>query len=150
MSDSTLSNRLEPLELWRRVHLAVVRSEAPDLTIRQYAILLAIYMSPPPHTIRGLAATLNISKPAVVRAIDTLSDLGYVKRKRDEADKRNVLIQRTVPGSVFLSEFADLMKAVSQSYQDDRDMPFAMPDLARENSGGGDAAGTTVPLAAAG
>jgi DNA-binding MarR family transcriptional regulator len=57
--------------------------------------------------VRGLARCLNISKPAVVHALDALSRTGFLKRRRDEADRRNVLIQRTVAGSVFLREFAD-------------------------------------------
>lgn len=120
-----ISKRLEPLELWRRVHLAIVKSDAPDLTIRQYAILLAVYMNEPPHTVRGLAAHLSISKPAVVRAIDTLSRLGYLRRRIDPDDRRSVLIQRTVPGSVFLSEFADLMQRTNWDYAAERGDPFA-------------------------
>ncbi len=120
----SMAQRLEPLELWRRVHQEIVRSDAPDLTIRQYSILLMIYMSDPPHTVRGLATSLDISKPAVVRALDTLSGLGFVKRKVDPDDRRSVLIQRTVPGSVFLSEFADLMQRVNWDYAAERGDPF--------------------------
>ena len=124
LTGESMSQRLEPLELWRRVHLSIVRSDAPDLTIRQYALLLAVYMNDPPHTVRGLAEQLSISKPAVVRAVDTLSRLGYVKRKVDTEDRRSVLIQRTVPGSVFLSEFADLMQRVNWDYAAERGDPF--------------------------
>jgi DNA-binding MarR family transcriptional regulator len=120
----SLSQRLQPLELWRRVHMEVVRSDMPDLTVRQYAILLAIYMNDPPHTVRGLSASLNISKPAVVRAIDALTRLGYVRRRIDDTDRRSVLIQRTVQGSVFLSEFADLMQRVNWDYAAEHGDPF--------------------------
>ncbi|MHA1570645.1 MAG: MarR family transcriptional regulator, partial [Alphaproteobacteria bacterium] len=41
------------------------------------------------------------------RALDRLGRLNLAKRKRDSADGRNVLVQRTIKGSVFLSEFAD-------------------------------------------
>jgi len=98
---------LEALSLWHTVVSDAVRSAAPDLTQRQLALLLTVYLNPPPHTVRGLSASLQISKPAVTRALDTLSLLGLVKRKRDAKDKRNVLVQRTVKGSVFLTEFAD-------------------------------------------
>lgn len=120
----SLSQRLQPLELWRRVHLAVVRSDMPDLTVRQYAILLAVYMSDPPHTVRGLATGLNISKPAVVRAVDALSRLKFLRRRIDDTDRRSVLIQRTVQGSVFLSEFADLMQKAHWDYAAERGDPF--------------------------
>jgi DNA-binding MarR family transcriptional regulator len=56
--------------------------------------------------VRGLASTLNISKPAISRALDRLGRLGFIRRKRDDADRRNVLVQRTVKGSVFLTEFS--------------------------------------------
>ncbi len=95
------------LQLWYDVTLAGVRGETADLTQRQMAILLHVYLKPPPHTVRGLAATLDVTKPAITRALDTLGRLGLLKRRRDDADRRNVLVQRTVKGSVFLSEFAD-------------------------------------------
>lgn len=98
----------EALELWRGVMAAALRREHPDLTARQFALLLHVYLMPPPHTVRGLARELNMSKPAVVRALDRLGRLGFLRRRRDEADRRNVLVQRTVKGSVFLREFADL------------------------------------------
>ena len=66
-------------------------------------------MTPPPHTIRSLAETLTISKPAICRAIDTLSALDLIRRKKDEQDRRNVFSQRTINGSVFLRDFADLI-----------------------------------------
>ncbi|MDA0654968.1 MAG: MarR family transcriptional regulator [Proteobacteria bacterium] len=99
----------EALDIWRRTTLEGVRRKTPDLTARQTAVLLSIYMTQPPHTVRDLAATLNISKPAITRALDKLSDLQLVRRKKDEEDRRSVLVQRTVKGSVFLTEFAELI-----------------------------------------
>lgn len=104
-----MARNLKALGLWRTVLVESVRQDGPDLSARQMAIVLQIYLTDPPHTVRGLAKTLNISKPAVTRALDRLSTLGYVKRKRDTEDKRNVLVQRTVKGSVFLSDFAELV-----------------------------------------
>jgi DNA-binding MarR family transcriptional regulator len=88
---------------------AHVRGTAADLTSRQMAILLEIYLSSPPHTVRGLAKSLNLSKPVVTRALDTMSRLGFVKRKRDETDRRNVLLQRTVKGATYLADFATVI-----------------------------------------
>ena len=96
------------LEIWCDVTSQVVSGDWPDLTLRQQAILMQVYLKPQPHTVRGLARTLNITKPAVTRAIDALSALDLVKRKKDPSDLRNVLIQRTVKGSVLLSEFSEL------------------------------------------
>ncbi|GAB4136199.1 MAG: MarR family winged helix-turn-helix transcriptional regulator [Rhodothalassiaceae bacterium] len=99
------------LMAWRRAMLASVRSAAPDLSMRQTALLLSVYLTPPPHTVRGLAAELGVAKPVVTRALDTLGAMGYVRRRRDEADRRSVLVQRTVKGAVFLSEFRELIAA---------------------------------------
>jgi DNA-binding MarR family transcriptional regulator len=104
-----MGGNLEALELWRGALVASVRRAEPDLTARQLALLLTVYLTPPPHTVRGLAVILNVSKPAISRALDRLSTLGYVRRKRDDLDKRNVLVQRTVKGSVYLTEFAQLV-----------------------------------------
>lgn len=106
------------LKLWLHTLTNTVRSREADLTSRQLALLLRIYLMPPPHTVRGLARALNVSKPVITRAVDMLSVLGLVKRIRDEADKRNVLIQRTVKGAVFLTDFAETMeKANSEANQ---------------------------------
>ena len=97
------------LDLWRRAVVDSVRRDEPDLTARQMALLLTVYLTSPPHTVRGLAQMLNVSKPAVSRALDRLGDLGLVRRKVDESDRRSVLIQRTVRGSVFLTEFSEII-----------------------------------------
>jgi DNA-binding MarR family transcriptional regulator len=120
------------LALWRAALVEAVRREGPDLSARQMAILLTVYLSEPPHTVRGLAAQLNVSKPAVTRALDRLGRLGLARRKIDAADRRNVLVQRTVRGSVFLSEFADLIAAAER----ERDAPDG------ERTGPGTAPGT--------
>lgn len=106
----TLSTQ-QVLELWRGTLVESVRRDGPDLSARQMAILLTVYLTDQPHTVRGLAETLNISKPAITRALDTLGRLELIKRKRDEQDRRSVLVQRTVPGSVYLTEFADMMRS---------------------------------------
>ena len=99
----------EALEIWRDALSESVRRDGPDLSARQMAILLTVYTCAPPHTVRGLAGGLQISKPAVTRALDRLGNLGFMRRTPDEADKRSVLLQRTVKGAVFMSEFADLV-----------------------------------------
>ena len=100
---------VQALDLWRGAIVESVRREAPDLSARQMALLLTVYLTPPPHTVRGLATALNVSKPAITRALDRLSEYGLIRRKVDELDRRSVLIQRTVKGSVFLTEFSDII-----------------------------------------
>jgi DNA-binding MarR family transcriptional regulator len=105
MHDGFTTN--EALRPWRTVLLSMVRDARPDLSMRQLALLLTVYTTPSPHTVRGLAHTLNISKPAVTRGLDKLCRLELARRKRDESDRRNVLIRRTAKGSVYLSELAE-------------------------------------------
>ncbi|MDP8997460.1 MAG: MarR family transcriptional regulator, partial [Pseudomonadota bacterium] len=52
----------QALRLWHEVGLAQVRGDEADLSLRQMTILLTIYLEPPPHTVRALAAKLNVSK----------------------------------------------------------------------------------------
>lgn len=105
----------QALELWRGVTVAALKQAQPDLSTRQLALLLQVYLTPPPHTVRGLSRELAMSKPAVTRALDALGRLDLLRRKRDEADKRSILVQRTVKGSVFLREFGDLAAVAAES-----------------------------------
>ena len=100
---------LRALDIWRQALVSSVRRDAPDLSARQMGLLLSVYLTPAPHTVRGLADTLAVSKPAISRALNRLGELGLVRRKVDEADRRSVFIQRTVKGSVFLREFGELI-----------------------------------------
>jgi len=97
------------LHLWHSAMLRLVQSEAPDLTLRQLSLLLHIYLVPPPHTVRGLAATLGVTKPVVTRALDSMGALGLVRRIRDDRDRRNVIIQRTVGGALYLEKLGDII-----------------------------------------
>lgn len=99
----------QALGLWHAVTLAQVKSGDGDLTVRQLAILLHIYLMPPPHTVRGLAATLNVSKPVITRALDTMGAIGIVDRVRDNLDRRNVIIKRTLAGALYLEKFGDMI-----------------------------------------
>ena len=101
--------QLQSLELWRHALVASVRGDAPDLSARQMALMLSVYLGEGPHTVRGLASALKISKPAVSRALDRLGELGYIRRQRDDLDRRNVLVQKTASGATFLTEFSGLI-----------------------------------------
>ena len=105
----------EALHLWQAASLALVLDDKPDLTVRQMTILLTIYLEPPPHTVRGLAAKLGVTKPVITRALDTMGAMNLVKRRRDERDRRNVVIQRTVEGSLFLDHLADIIAEKAQA-----------------------------------
>lgn len=97
----------EALRLWHDAHLALVKDEEPDLSARQVTILLTIYLEPPPHTVRALASKLGVTKPVITRALDSMGRIDLVNRRRDPADRRNVLVQRTVKGSLYVERLAD-------------------------------------------
>ncbi|MDF1634272.1 MarR family winged helix-turn-helix transcriptional regulator [Mycoplana sp. MJR14] len=99
----------QALGLWHSVSMQQVRLDERDLSLRQLAILLEIYLVPPPHTVRGLAAKLDVTKPVITRALDTMGALGLVTRERDERDRRNVIIKRTIDGALYLERLGDLI-----------------------------------------
>lgn len=101
----------QALRLWQGVALEQVHAAAPDLSHRQMAILLTIYLDTPPHTVRGLAARLGVTKPVITRALDTMGSLKLVTRHRDDSDRRNVLVGRTVEGALFVERFGDAVIA---------------------------------------
>ena len=103
----TSYSRIDALELWQSVTMAMVRSEGPDISARQMAILTAVYLDDQPHTVRSLAETLNVTKAVITRALDTLSRYKMVKRCADPRDKRSITVGRTALGTRYLAGFAD-------------------------------------------
>lgn len=97
------------MKLWQEVGLTTIRRHGIDLSSRQTVILLTIYLDPPPHTVRGLASKLGVSKPVITRALDAMGELELVTRRRDPVDRRNVIIQRTVRGALFVEQLGDLI-----------------------------------------
>ncbi len=89
--------------------VSLVRRDGVDLSARQLGVFLTCYLGEGPHTVRGLAHELNVSKPAITRALDRLTELDYVRRKVDPSDRRSVLVQRTVKGAAFLREIRHIM-----------------------------------------
>lgn len=105
-------NSGDSLELWRKTLEFMVKNKGEyDLSTRQMVILLDVYLSDTAFTVKSLSLGLNISKPAVTRALNKLGQIGLIKRKIDTKDKRIVFIQRTVKGSVFLTEFGEVISA---------------------------------------
>jgi DNA-binding MarR family transcriptional regulator len=101
------------LDLLHDITLAMVRETKPDgladFTHRQLAILLTVYLERPPHTVRGLAHKLGVTKPVITRALDSMGKQAIIARRRDEADKRNVIIQRTVKGALYVERLGDMV-----------------------------------------
>lgn len=97
------------IEIFRETVAASVRRDGPDLSARQLAVLLTVYLGNGPHTVRGLAADLNVSKPAITRALDRLGELDFARRKVDPMDRRSVLVQRTLKGAAYLRDLRATM-----------------------------------------
>lgn len=95
--------------IFRDTVVALVRRDGPDLSARQLGVFLTCYLQDAPHTVRGLAADLNVSKPAITRALDRLGELDLARRKVDPADRRSVLVQRTLKGQAFLRDLRSII-----------------------------------------
>jgi len=95
--------------------VALVRRDGPDLSARQLGVFLTCYLQDGPHTVRGLAADLNVSKPAITRALDRLGELDLARRKVDPMDRRSVLVQRTLKGTAFLRDLRSIMSDASSA-----------------------------------
>ncbi len=93
--------------------VALVRRDGPDLSARQLGVFLTCYLQDGAHTVRGLAAELNVSKPAITRALDRLGELDLARRKVDPLDRRSVLVQRTLKGAAFLRDMRTIMGEAS-------------------------------------
>lgn len=105
----------QALKLLNDFAFTLVTDGEPDLSARQLAVLLTIYLEPPPHTVRGLAARLKVTKPVITRALDSMGKLGLVSRRRDDADRRNVVIQRTAKGALTVERLGDLLVAKAKA-----------------------------------
>ena len=101
------------LHLFRDTIVALVRREGSDLSARQLGVLLTCYLLEGGHTVRGLAAELNVSKPAITRALDRLAEFDLARRKPDPADRRSVLVQRTPRGNAFIRDLRNIMNAAA-------------------------------------
>ena len=93
----------------------LVRRDGPDLSARQLGVFLTCYLESEAQTVRGLAAKLGVSKPAITRALDRLSEFDLVRRKTDPLDRRSVLVQRTATGMAFLREMRQTLRDAASS-----------------------------------
>jgi DNA-binding MarR family transcriptional regulator len=105
----------QSLLLLRNLAFALAREGTPgmipDFTLRQLVVLLIVYLDAPPHTVRGLANKVGVTKPVITRALDTLGKYQLLARRRDDFDRRNVIIQRTVKGALYVETLGDIVVA---------------------------------------
>ena len=108
-------SRKDSLALWHRVILASVTMDTPDLSSRQMAILMTVYLEDDAHTVRSLAHKLKVTKAVISRALDTLTRYGIVERAPDMRDKRSIIVKRTSGGILYLQRFADIIQSQSEA-----------------------------------
>lgn len=113
MSNLEHSKVIDALNMWANILIRSSKETKYELSPRQNLVLLHIYLTEPPHSIKSLTESLGFSKAAVCRAVDYLSAQGLVKRKRDADDKRNVFINRSIAGLVYLSDLAGIIQQES-------------------------------------
>jgi DNA-binding MarR family transcriptional regulator len=95
---------------------ASVASDGPDFSARQLSVFLKVYLEPgTEHTVRGLATALNVSKPAITRALDKLQDFDFTKRETDSTDRRSIIVRRTPKGSAHLGTLSGYLNAASKA-----------------------------------
>jgi DNA-binding MarR family transcriptional regulator len=110
----TPSNPL--LHILKDTLTASVASDGPDFSARQLSVFLKVYLEPSTeHTVRGLATALNVSKPAITRALDKLQDFDFTKRETDPKDRRSIIVRRTTKGSAYLGTLNGYLNAASKA-----------------------------------
>lgn len=82
----------------RDLLVASVGADHPDLSARQLAVLMILVTEPGPHFVRDLAARLNVSKPAITRALDRLAEHDFARRRPNQLDRRSSLLEATLGG----------------------------------------------------
>ena len=105
---STQLSATETIDVLRDVIVSLVRRDGPMLTSHQLGVYLTCYLKDQNHTVRGLAAELDVSKSVITRALDKLSELDLARRKPDPSDRRSVLVERTEAGHALIGELETL------------------------------------------
>jgi DNA-binding MarR family transcriptional regulator len=99
------------LALWKDVTIASVSGSLPDLSARQTAVLMCVYLEEGPHTVRSLASRLNVTKAVISRAIDRLKSYEFILRADDPRDRRSIVLRRTPEGINYLRSFASIIQS---------------------------------------
>lgn len=104
---ATTSRPIDPNVLYyKHIVLTMVRNEDIffDLTDRQRAVMLVVYTDRPPdgHTVRGLASTLQVERPAITRALNRLTDFNLIERQSDPLDGRSIVVTKTTAGISYM------------------------------------------------
>jgi hypothetical protein len=72
-----LNGQVRLIAILRYTLTGLVGRQGRDLTASQLAVFLICYLEERAQTFRGLSGQLNVSKPAIVRALDWLEQFGW-------------------------------------------------------------------------
>jgi DNA-binding MarR family transcriptional regulator len=110
---SDLSTSEPPHALLRGLRAAVVGAVSinDDLTLRQMAVVLTVYLTDDPQTVRSLAQHLKVSTTVVSQTLNRLSKLGLVRRRVNPADRRSVFAVRTEAGQDMVTRLKTALAA---------------------------------------
>jgi DNA-binding MarR family transcriptional regulator len=95
-------------QIRRFLRFSEAAARAVGLEPQQHQLLLAVRGLPKeiPASIGELAERLQIQHHSTVELVDRMVKHGYVQRRRDQADRRQVLLQLTAKGEKILRELA--------------------------------------------
>lgn len=90
------------IEDFRRFSATLLRGDehvwlALDLTMGQLKAMMALSLDGP-LSVGGLGRALGISEPATSLLVDQLEEEGLVRRDKDAADRRRILVKPTAEG----------------------------------------------------
>ncbi len=94
---------------WYQVCATALNHMPHELTMRQWTILLHIYLQDGEHNVKSLAIEFGLPKPSVSRALSSLVQYGLIKRRKCQTDKRNITLQKTMKAIAFLNQFNDIV-----------------------------------------
>lgn len=98
-----------PLALYRAVtalnRVAVEELAPVDLSISQFNVLTVLRRAEKPMTMGALADSISVRQASLTSVVDSLTKLGFVKRRVNSRDRRSVVVAITKKGGQFLSDF---------------------------------------------
>jgi DNA-binding MarR family transcriptional regulator len=98
----------DAVTILREVIVSLVRRDDAVLSSHQLGVYLTCYVVDGDHTVRGLAADLNVSKSVITRALDKLGEMNLARRRIDPRDRRSVIVERTAEGTAMLDHLRRL------------------------------------------
>ncbi len=101
VSEEDLANLLRHIQIMQMINISSIIS--PVMTVGEFSLTYCAASYPDDHngaciTVAQSASMMGISMPAVSRTLRNLQKKGYIDRRSDENDRRNVLIIVTEAG----------------------------------------------------